>query len=67
MMKCYLCNWDVRNGNCTNYLHCSNKKEYNDGKPSRATTKEERDRAADSYRREEPNNGWADSPFGYYD
>jgi hypothetical protein len=67
MLKCYLCNWDVRNGNCTNYLHCANKKEYNGGKPSRSTTKEERDRAADSYRREEPNNGWADSPFGYYD
>ena len=67
MLKCYLCNWDVRNGNCTNYLHCSNKKEYNGGKPSRATTQEERNRAADIYKREEPNNGWADSPFGYYD
>jgi hypothetical protein len=67
MLKCYLCNWDVINGNCTNRLHCGNKKEYNDGKPSRATTKEERDRAADSCRREEQNNGWADSPFGYYD
>jgi len=67
MLNCYLCNWPVKNGNCTNRLHCANRKEYNGGKPSRATTQEERNAAADKYMREEPNNGWAGNAWGYDD
>jgi hypothetical protein len=66
-LKCALCNWDIINGNCSNRLHCSNKKEYRGNRPLWATTAAQRDQAYREYMNEKPNNGWAGNRFGYED
>ena len=66
-LRCALCNWEIVKGNCSNHLHCNNKKEYRADRPLRTTTAEQREREYKKYMNEEPNNGWAGNPFGYED
>lgn len=64
-LRCALCNWEIVNGDCSNRLHCNNRKEYRGDRPLRATTAAERQVEYDRYMKEDRNNGWGDGPFGY--